>query len=219
MNLHAVALTLGLFGGLSVLLAYSRTLAMRRGAAVGHLLMAVALGSAAVVLWQTAVHLESYERLADDRPVADIDFEQLASDRFRATVTSLPSGRMQQFELTGETWQLQARLLEWKGWAHSIGMAPRYRLERLSTHDSAAPGHDREASAAYEFAEGRGLDVWSLARAGGRWARIIVPGYGSGDFLPMAKDASFRVRMSQRGLLVRPNNEAAERALETVVAR
>ena len=137
MSLHALALTLGLFGGLSVLLAFSRTLAARRGAAIGHLLLALVLGAAAAVIWQTAVNLQSYERLVYDRPVADIDFEQLASDRFRATLTSLPTGRIREFDLSGDSWQLQARLLEWQGWARSVGMEPRYRLERLSGNRAA----------------------------------------------------------------------------------
>ena len=121
----AVAWVFGLFGLVSLLLAVSRLAAARRLAATGHAVLAALLIGAAVVTGVLAADLASYQPREGDRPIAELYLEQVGTRRYRATLTRLPGGRMQVFELAGDAWR--------------VGR-PHARLRRLGTGDRWAPG-------------------------------------------------------------------------------
>lgn len=117
----ALASVFGLFGLLALLLALSRLAAARGLAAAGHAVLAVLLVGAAVVTGALATDLASYQPREGDRPIAELYFEQVGTRRYRATLTRLPGGRMQVFELEGDAWRVDARTLTFGGWARAIG--------------------------------------------------------------------------------------------------
>lgn len=169
--------------------------------------------SLALLIASLAANLHTYQRLIHETPVATLRFEQLGPQYFRA-ILARPETVAEIYELHGDEWQLDARVLKWKGFATVLGLDSGFQLERLSgryhnvKQESAAP------RSAYVLYKGDGVDIWSLARQYPRWLPWVDASYGSATFMPMAHGARYQVSMSQSGLLARPLNPSARQALE-----
>lgn len=207
--MFGVALVLAGFSLIAALLAWSRWLARRRLAALGHVLMSLVAGWGALFLWQTQSSLDGYETSLHGQPVAEIYFEQTGSRTYRAMLTRLPSGRVQVFEMTGDQWRLEARTLDWRGWAARVGMRPVYRLERLSARHVRPVTPEDPAASSYALGTDPGDDVWAKARTDPAWARLASAGQAEGPWQPMVNGARYVMRLQGATLKIEPGNEAA----------
>jgi hypothetical protein len=207
--LQAVSLVLACFGGLTLLIALSRWLAGRRWASLGHLLLTGILVYAAARLWPLAADLATYQPLQVNQPVAQVFSERTGSRTWRLTLTRLPSGRMQVFEIAGEQWRLDARTLGWRGPAATLGLQPRFRLDRLSTRFVRTGESAEPPPSSYTLVTDTGDDLWARARTGLDWAEHATAGHAYGVWRPLAQGARWEVWYDGKGLQARPANEAA----------
>jgi hypothetical protein len=221
------------FGLLALLLGFSRWLAHRPWAAAGNLAVAVALLLVAHRLWPPVLHLQSYEPMPTRALVAQVHCERTGPRSYRVTLTRLPAGQMQVFEVAGEEWRLDARTLVWIGRAGQLGLPASYRLERLSGRylrtkppadsppikDTAPPSSALPASFALSDQDEPGEDVWAQARTESGWKRHIDARHAYGPWRPLADGARFDVSMThargspQADLEAKPANEAAAKAM------
>jgi len=176
-------------------------------------LTAVALLGLSAALAALALNLHTYERLTYERPLAELEFTRLAPQRFRAVVRYANGERSAALELYGDEWQLDARILKWRGIANVLGLDARYRIERLSGRYADVEQERSHPRSAHRLASDAGLDAWALARRYERWLPLADALYGSATYLPMADGARFAVRVTQSGLIARPLNDAARRAI------
>jgi hypothetical protein len=209
---QAIASVLGLFGLLALLLAASRLVAARRLAALGYALQAAVLLAAAAVAWMIAADLGSYEHRRDDRPVADLYFEQVGERHYRATLTRLPGGRMQVFELEGDAWRLDVRLLDFAGWARAIGLPASYRLDRLVAIERGDADSGGAETTGFALGGHDGLDLWEQSRQTDRWRKLIEAGYAQSSVLPMTSKARFELLIAEGRIDAHAANFAAEPA-------
>jgi hypothetical protein len=160
-----------------------------------------------------ALELRTYLRLTYEQPVATLSFNALGPQAFHVTLTDA-AGHIQGAELRGDDWQLDARVIKWKGYATVLGLDPVYRLDRLEGRYR-NPGQERnDYHSVLELSAGSGgLDLWSLAQAHAAWLPWVDASYGSATYLPMADGAQFTVSLSPTGLLARPANPAAQTAM------
>lgn len=171
-------------------------------------LLFVALAAlVALVAWD----LRSYGALPDGRPLATLSFHKVSEQRF--DVTLLEGDEERHVELAGDLWQLDARVLEWKGLARLIGMAPGYRLQDLSGRflavEQQALGHKVPLAS-----DLMGIDLWRWLRDGQHDLLTFVPKAGRVNYLPLADQAVFAVRYGAGGLTAEPMNAAAMQALK-----
>ena len=208
----AVAWVFGLFGALAMLLALSRLAAGRRLVAAWNAALSVALVGAAVVVGVLASNLASYEPRVGDRPIAELYFEQVGTRRYRATLTRLPGGRMQVFELVGDTWRIDARTLDFGSWVRAIGGRPAYRLDRLVALERAPGGGGAEPSPKGGFALGTrdGFDLWRVSRSSGRWRELVSAGDARSEELPMSNKSRFELTLAGDRIEVQPTGETTE---------
>src|SRR6185369_4724481 len=83
--------------------------------------------------------LRTYERLLPRKAlVAQVYCERAGTRGYRVTLTRMPNGRMQVFEMAGDEWQLDARTLVWRGRAAELGLQSGYRLDRLTARSAPA---------------------------------------------------------------------------------
>lgn len=211
--MHAVTLVLAGFGSLVLLLALSRWLAGRRWAMAGHFALAMALLAAAVWFEPVATHLETYQQRRPHLPVAQVYGERTSSRSFRVTLTRLPGGQMQVFEVSGDQWRIDARTLAWQKLAADLGLKPGFRLDRLSARYVRAAEPSDATPSSYGLSEERGDDVWAQARTGAGWSRFAVADHAYGPWAPLADGARYEVVFDEHGLVARPVNEAATKAL------
>jgi hypothetical protein len=226
-----VLLLLTLFGIVALLLGFSRWLARRPWAAAGNVAIALVLFTFVRVGAPAAQHLRTYEPMPANGIVAQVHCERTAPRTYRVTLTQLPAGRMQVYELAGDAWRIDARTLVWKSRAARLGLSPGFRWERLTARDTRAGSPSADGDAADADAargpEGYGLsdpdevgeDVWSQARTGQRWAGDVEPGRAYGPWRPLADGARFDVWLTHAPgtfdaqLDAKPANEAGARAM------
>jgi len=198
---RGIAVTLACFALVAALLAWSRWLARRRVASLGHVALAAACMASSVLLWSAAAGLASYEPLRPGHAIAEIRFDEVGPGRYRATLIRLPWGRVQIFELAGQNWRLEARTLHWRGLAADLGLNPSYRLERLES----GPADGTAADRSYALASDEGMDVWNRARASAGLSKYAEPAVAEVPWTPMKDGAEFRVVVTHVGLVAQPS--------------
>jgi len=203
------AVVLAFFALVASILAVSRRMAGHRLASAGHLVLAAACAGGAVLTWSLAGDFSHYRPLDEQQAVAELYFEQTGSRRFRVTLTRLPHGRIQVFELRGDAWRIDARTLDWRNEAERLGVRPRYRLEQLNARDTTGEGGPAQAVTGYDLGEDAGPDVWTKARTRPFWARQADARSAYGPWRPLANGARFEVRLQAGSVLVEPLNDAA----------
>lgn len=146
-------------------------------------------------------NLYTYHALTRELAVAELRFERLDAQRYVAELHPINAAPVR-FELRGDEWQLDARVIKWTGIGTLLGLDPLYRLDRLSgrfTDIHAARRHPPSMHALVP--EAPGLDLWAVARD--YPIGLIDAGYGSSVFLPMQDGARYQVQMTASGLIAR----------------
>lgn len=154
----------------------------------------------------------TYHRLTAELPVAELHFARVGDGVYLATITPT-QGSPRRFRLAGDDWQLDARLITWQPWMQLLGSDPLYRLDRLSGRYRDVARARSVPPSVHALAKNPGLDLWALARDGGAWLPGVDAAYGTAVFLPMAHDARYRVTLSPKGLVARPDNSDAKAAI------
>jgi len=173
----------------------------------GLLFLAVAALAAAIGL-----NLRTYDRLTHEIPVATVSFQALGEQRFSA-VLSRATGTPLVFDVHGDEWQLDARVLKWRGVATVLGLDTVYRLDRFSGRYRDVMQERERTRSVYGLGDGPGLDLWALAQRYPRWLPWVDAVYGSATYMPMVDGATYRVTASPTGLLARPVNDIARDAV------
>lgn len=195
-----------------LLLAAARFRRRRFVAGTAHGLMAVIFALAAACAGLFGFDLLTYQRLTHEQDAAQLKFSRIADRHFNASLR-YPGGSAQSFELRGDEWQIDARVLKWRPLANLFGFDTVYRLERISGRYRDVESERSASRSVYALNEPAFLDVWQIARRYKDNLRWVDAVYGSATFLPMADDAQYQVSVSQSGVLARPLNEAARRAI------
>ncbi len=198
-----------------MLLAIQGVRALRRrralsGALCG--LSAVTAFAIAACIGLLGANLAVYHRLTFERPALEVTFVKTGQRQFVAVVT-YPSGAQQRVNLSGDEWQVDARVLKWSALVNLIGFDTAYRLERISGRYREVGRERTETRTVHPLTLSPSIDVWELARRYRDWLPWVDAYYGSATYLPMADGAAFEVRVSQSGLLARPLNTAAKQAV------
>ncbi|MGA9853054.1 MAG: cation/multidrug efflux pump [Gammaproteobacteria bacterium] len=179
------------------------------GRSLGGLILLLIVALIAVV----ALDLRTYFALTYEQPVATIRFKALGSEYFHAWL-DYGNGRVIETDLHGDEWQLDARVIKWRGFANVLGFKTLYRLDRLGGRYRSVEQERSDIHSAVSLTPDSWLDSWSLAHRYGRWLPWVDASYGSATYLPMADGAEYQVSLSTTGLLARPENAAAQQAVD-----
>jgi len=159
-----------------------------------------------------SINLYTYDRLTYEAPVAEVRFQERAPQHFWTYIT-LPHTRAMIFDLRGDEWQLDARILKWHGITFFLGFDTVYRLDRLSGRYRNIAQEKTAARTVYSLGEDQGLDVWAMLQKYGDWLPWIDAVYGSATYMPMVNGAQYRVTISATGLITRPGNDVSKEAV------
>jgi len=184
-----------------------RWLSACRHAGTG-LLLALAAG----LLLALGINIYTYQRLTGEQAVATIRIAGLAPGHFRLSA-SFPGQGIRQFDMRGDAWQMDARILKWKGVGNLLGLDARYRLERLSSRYTDIDAERDSPHSLYALSRDSRLDPWTLAHEYSRWLPFVDAVYGSATYLPLADGASYQVSITQSGLIARPLNPTGQAAI------
>jgi hypothetical protein len=158
------------------------------------------------------IHLRTYQRLTDESPAGEIQFAKVGAHQYNGVLT-YPTGEVAYFPLSGDEWQIDARILKWTALANLMGFDTAYRLERISGRYSNINDERSDPRTVYELHPPSEIDLWKLVHEYHRWLPWFDALYGSATYLPMADGALYDIKASSTGLLARPLNQAARNAV------
>ncbi|AYC32859.1 hypothetical protein D3880_10955 [Pseudomonas cavernae] len=157
--------------------------------------------------------LMSYTALPQGKPVVTLSFQADGPQRYR--VSLLEGAEERTVTLEGDLWQLDMRMLQWKGLAALIGLQPGYRLEKLSGRFLAIEQQELAQHAQVALAQSfYGIDLWRWLRLGQHDLFLFDPQALRVTYLPVADGAVYAVGLTPTGLLAQPVNQAANQALK-----
>ena len=174
----------------------------------GLALLALAIG-VGIVAWD----VYSYKQILTEQPVATINFEAIEDQYFDAIIVDA-NGKQQRLSLHGDQWQLDARIIKWKGYFSGFGIKPAYRLDRLSGRYYDIQKETTAKRSAYTIVNSPlKLDTWKFINEHARWFSVVDASYGSATYLPMKSGALYEITLSNTGLVARPLNDVASKAV------
>ena len=214
-----ISITLGVLCVIYIALTVSR---IKRGKIIGSAFYGFQ-GIVIFLLLITALlilsNLNTYQRLTYEKDIAKILIRKLARQKYQL-VLIYPQSVVQNedaeyYLLYGDEWQLDARVIKWKGWANIIGLDSYYQLDRLSGRYANIEQANTSRRSAYQLTgEQKGMSIWKLKRLLKSKLPFLDAYYGQSIFLPLQDGAKFSVSISQAGLVVRPVNSPAFQALQ-----
>lgn len=171
------------------------------------------IGGGVIVVF-VALDLLTYKQLMADRTILTVRLEQIDKQHYKIDLNHVLEGVEESFELRGDQWQIDARVLRWGGLLKAVGSKPSYRLDRISGRYFSLEDERRSDRTIYELAQNKyWLDTWAWVYKN----NDLVPGvnatYGSATFLPMADGALYEVVLTGSGLAAKPLNKLAEQAI------
>ena len=196
------------------LIAFRRARRRRIAASASNGLFALVLFAVAALVALAALNIRTYQRLTHEQLAADLTFTALGAGGFEAAL-STPGGKTERLRLEGQEWQLDARIIKWKGFANVMGMDTLYRLERLSGRYRDLAQERSGPRSVHDLSKDSGPDLWALAQRHERWVPWVDAQYGSATYLPMTDGAHYQAFVTQSGLIARPVNQPASQAVQS----
>ena len=157
-------------------------------------------------------NLYTYARLTHEQEAARVAIRQLGPRHYAVSVQAKKEPP-RHFELRGDEWQVDARVLKWRAMGNLVGFDTLYRLERLSGRYADVVLERTAPRTVHALSNETTLDVWSLLNSHHRYVPFADALYGSAVYVPMAEGAEYAVTVSTSGLVVRPTNDAARKSV------
>ena len=190
---------------LALLLLRSALRAWRSRQRVGTLvaLLAASLCLALGALCGTiSIGIRGYRALTQEVLAATIQTDPLGNKHFRATVT-LADGTLHMFDLAGDAVYVDAHILKWRPVVNLLGLHTAYELDRIAGRYRALGDEQTRERTVYSIARKKPIDAFDLARRYWLLRPLVDAEYGSATFINAAEPATFEIRVSTTGLLVR----------------
>jgi len=168
-----------------------------------------ALGTAGAMV---AASLHTYARMTEEQEAARAIFRALGPKRYELILV-LQSAPARRYEIRGDEWQIDARVLKWKGMGTLLGLDTLYRFERVSGRYADIALEKSAPRTVHALSTDAAFDLWALLKDQQRWLPLADALYGSAAYAPMGDGAQYAINVSTTGLLIRPLNEASKRVL------
>lgn len=168
----------------------------------------------AVFFVLVVVDFASYENILEEDTLATLSIEEVAKQHYKVNVEYILESHEENYELHGDLWQMDAKIIRWLGLFQALGVKPGYRLDRISGRYYSLEDERRNDRSVYSLHQSKlGMDVWSWLQNGGSFVPWVDAVYGSATYLPLADGAIYQVRLSNNGLTAFPVNGVAKQAV------
>ena len=166
-------------------------------------LMAVTLGALGAGVATLEVAARGYRALTHEEVAARVRVIPESNQRFRATF-ELPDGRQAAYRLAGDELYVDAQILKWTPFANLLGLHTAYDLDRVAGRYRSLGDEREQPRTVFTLAQDRRVDLFALRHRIGLLSFLVDAEYGSATFFVADRPASYELRVSTSGLLVRP---------------
>lgn len=180
--------------------------ALRRGSPLrgGVLaLTALLLASIGALLATLDVAARGYTALTHEAVAARIRVVPAGEQRFRASF-ELADGQRASYRLAGDELYVDAQIVKWRPLVNLLGLHTAYDLDRVSGRYRDLDDERELPRTVFSLARERRFDLFELRRRLPLLDWLVDAEYGSATFVVASRPASYELRVSTSGLLVRP---------------
>jgi len=167
--------------------------------------------SLAAVAVLAGLNILTYQRLRFEQAVATLSFKQLGSQAYQAKIHIADKQIAHSFTVTGDEWQMDARVVIWRPLANLFGLDALFRLERFAGRYHNLSQARSQLPSVHDMHGSDWVDFIALIK---RLPAGMDVQFGSSAYMPMADQARYELRLTQTGLIVRPDNLAAIEAVD-----
>lgn len=152
------------------------------------------------------VGIRGYRAFTAEQLAATIKTEPVGPHRFRATVT-LTDSSLHMFDLAGDAVYVDAHVLKWRPIGTLLGLQTAYELDRIAGRYQRLADEQTLEHTVYSLARKKPFDAFDLAHRYWVLRPLVDAEYGSATFIGATapSGATYEVRVSTTGLLVRPS--------------
>jgi hypothetical protein len=192
----------GALGAISLLAALVALLRRRPWRFAWRTLIGVVLLASGGILAAIGLGLYGYRALTREEVAARVDVRPVGPQRFEATFL-VPDRPEMKYEISGDAIYVDAHVIKWTPMANMLGLHTAYELDRVAgRYDDITQERSAERSVHSLAAEKR-VNLFDLRKQYAFLSPLFDAEYGSGTFVPVTEPATFEVRVSTTGLLIR----------------
>ncbi len=164
-----------------------------------------------LLLGAVAGLMQSYSRLSAETLIAELTFERLNHQRYRAQLATGDLCRVKSYPLWGDQWRIDARFLKWKPWANVLGLDGRFRLDRLEGRYREVEQQNSAPTRAHSLADVAAAGIVDGGLTEMAVALLADASYGSSTYESIDTERIYQVFKTQSGLITRSRSRRAER--------
>ena len=157
------------------------------------------------LLGALSIGLRGYRALTREETAARVEVRPVGPQVFHVRF-QFPDGRRTSYTLAGDELYVDAHVLKWKWVANWIGLHTHYELDRVAGRYGDLEDERTRPRTVHSLAPERRLDLFQFVRSHARIAPLVDAEYGSASFVPADHPASYELRVSTTGLLIRERN-------------
>ena len=110
-------------------------------------------------------NLNTYQRLTHENEIVEVLIRKLARQKYQLVLIypqrAGQNDESEYYSLYGDEWQLDARVIKWKGWANVIGLDSYYQLDRLSGRYANIEQANTSPPSAHQLTgQQKGINIW-----------------------------------------------------------
>ena len=159
-----------------------------------------------------AFDIYSYSQITGEKNIATISFSQLGEQYYNADLSFI-DGNTERFDVYGDQWQIDSRIIKWESFLSIIGLKPGFRLDRLNGRYLSLEDERTKPRSVHELSSSlTPVDFWQSIKWV-NWNALVDARYGSSTYLPMVDGGQYQVNITHSGLIARPLNETARQAI------
>ena len=194
--------------------------------ASSYLLLSLPALAFVALLTNTIMDDSTIKRLTREHAIATIEFRTIGKHHYRASFTK-PHAPPMEFEMRGDQWQIDARVMKWNGLGAKMGLKPIYQFERLSGRYQDVQLEKNSQRSVYALSDTsentedihkknktRSSSIWDYLIEYQEYIPWLDSQYGSATYMPMENGAIFTINLSQNGLIARPRNFVASQSVK-----
>lgn len=201
-GLSIAAITLGVVGLLLVLAGLRALWRARLWRFTSRTLLGLLLIASGAFIGAIALGVQGYHALTREDLVARIRLVPLGEQRFEAQFT-YPDSREARYQLNGDEFYVDARILKWKSYANLIGLHTMYELDRVAGRYRSIEQERSAARTIYPLGTEQPVDLFALRKRFAALAPLFDAQYGSATFVPAGEPIELELYVSTTGLLLR----------------
>lgn len=154
-----------------------------------------------VMLMSASVY--TFYALTDETLIAELRFEQVARERYRAYLSTGDFCEESVYGIAGDQWRIDAEFVKWYYWATLLGLESQYRLDRLEGRFSDVDDQNSRTGQAHSLKPATALDVVALADTLGPMNFLMDASYGSSTYQTIEPGRIYSVYKSPTGIFTR----------------